>query len=106
MSDITIPAAEYQELVDARDHAMAMRDVATGAMTVLTQDEALAYLEAPSPIAFWRRHRGLSQMSLAGRVGVSQPYLAQIETGRRKGDVHLYAKLAQTLSVNIEDLIK
>jgi DNA-binding XRE family transcriptional regulator len=105
MDTITLTTQEYQDIIDARDHAMAMRDVATGAMETLTEAEVTAYLEASSPLAFWRHHRGLSQSSLAGAAGISQPYLAQIETGKRVGDVNLYAKFAKTLNVKIEDLI-
>ena len=106
MSDtITLPRQEYEDLVDTRDHAVAMRDVATGAMATLADDELDDYLAEPSPIAFWRRHRGLTQAALAAEIGVSQPYLAQIEGGARTGDVRLYARMAKALRVRIEDLL-
>jgi DNA-binding XRE family transcriptional regulator len=104
MKSITISAEEYQALIDARDHAIAMRDVAACA-PVLTEAEALAYLKAATPLAFWRKHRGISQADLAKAVGISQPYLAQMETGRRIGAVVDFAELARTLGVRIEDLL-
>jgi hypothetical protein len=36
---------------------------------------------------------------------VSQPDLAQIETGGRLGDVALYCRLARHLGIRIEDLL-
>jgi DNA-binding XRE family transcriptional regulator len=105
MDSVTLSLEEYQELIDARDHAVAMRDVAAGAMPVLTEAEMEAYLASPSLLAFWRRQRGNSQSQLAGMAGISQPYLAQIEAGKRVGDVHLYARLAKALHVRIEDLV-
>lgn len=102
---VTLPRQEYEDLVDARDHAVAMRDVAIGAMEVLTEEELDAYLAAPSPLAFWRGRRGLTQAALAAEAGVSQPYLAQIEAGKRTGDVRLYARLARILRVRMEDLV-
>jgi DNA-binding XRE family transcriptional regulator len=105
MDTITLTTQEYQDIIDARDHAISMRDVATGAMETLTEAEVTAYLAASSPLAFWRHHRGLSQTSLAAAAGISQPYLAQIEAGKRIGDVNLYAKFAKTLNVRIEDLV-
>ncbi len=106
MSDlVTIPRQEYEDLVDARDRALAMCGVATGAMETLTEAEMDAYLSAPSPLAFWRRRRGLTQAALAAELGVSQPYLAQIETGQRTGDVRLYARMAKVLRVRMEDLV-
>jgi DNA-binding XRE family transcriptional regulator len=105
MDTVTLTQQEYQDIIDARDHAVAMREVATGAMETLTEAQVSAYLAAASPLAFWRQHRGLSQTGLAGEAGISQPYLAQIETGKRVGDVTLYAKFARILRVRIEDLV-
>ena len=102
---ITLTRADYQDLVDARDHAQAMRDVATGAMETLSEAELDAYLAAPSPLAFWRKRRSLTQAALAGATGITQPYLAQIERGSRGGDVALFAKFARALRVRIEDLV-
>jgi DNA-binding XRE family transcriptional regulator len=102
---VTLTREEYEDLVDARDHAVAMRDVATGAMETLGEEELDAYLAARTPLAFWRKHRGLTQAALAAEAGVTQPYLAQIEKGIRTGDVRLYARLARTLRVRMEDLV-
>jgi transcriptional regulator with XRE-family HTH domain len=71
----------------------------------LTDAEMGDYLAAASPLAFWRQRRKLTQAVLAEAVGISQAYLAQIETGKRVGDVTLYRRLAQRLGVRIEDLL-
>jgi transcriptional regulator with XRE-family HTH domain len=42
---------------------------------------------------------------LSAEAGISQPYLAQMESGRRTGDVETHARLARVLDVRIEDLI-
>lgn len=108
MSDtdtITITRAAYEDLVDARDHGRAMREIATGAVETLSGAEVDAYLAAPSNLAFWRHHRGMSQAALAAEVGIKQPSLAQAETRRRGLSVTTYAKLAKVLRVRIEDLL-
>lgn len=102
---ITLTRADYENLIDARDHAQAMREVATSAMETLSETELDAYLTAQSPLAFWRKQRGLTQAALAATAGITQPYLAQIEGGSRGGDVALFARFAQTLRVRIEDLV-
>ena len=102
---ITLTRADYEELIDARDHAQAMRGVTTGAMETLSEAELDAYLATPSPLTFWRKRRGLTQAALAAAAGITQPYLAQIELGRRGGDVALFAKFARALRVRIEDLV-
>lgn len=104
MNSITLSGKEYQDLIDARDHAVAMRDVANGA-PLLTEDEVETFINAPTPLAFWRKYRGFSQTMLAEQLSISQAYLAQIETGKRIGDVRLYAKLASALGLRIEDLL-
>jgi DNA-binding XRE family transcriptional regulator len=102
---VVLSRQEYQDLLDARDHAAAMREVASGADT-LTDAELDEYLAAPTPLAYyWRKRRDLTQSRLASRVEISQPYLAQLEAGRRVGDVTLYAKLAAVLRLRIEDLV-
>jgi hypothetical protein len=103
---ITLTRAEYEDLIDARDHALAMRDIASGATETLTGDAVDAYLAARTPLAFWRRHRGLTQAVLAARVGIAQSSLAQAETGRRGLKVETYAKLAKALGTRIEDLLE
>src|SRR4249919_3118432 len=90
---IVMDEADYLDLIDARDHALAMRDIAAGAPT-LTDAELDAYLAAATPLAFWRRRAGLTQAALAGTIGISQEYLAQMESGSRKGSVATLAKLA------------
>ncbi len=106
MSDtVTLPRAEYEALIDARDHAVAMRDIANGSLETLTDEEIDAYLAAPTPLAYWRGRRGLTQVQLAKRAGISQPYVAQMEAGSRTGDVATLAALARVLAVRIEDLV-
>ena len=85
---ISLPCAEYQDLIDARDHAIAMRNIAGGA-PVLTESELDAFLAAASP----------------QKAGITQPFLAQIETGAREGSVTVLNRIAQAPGTRIEDLI-
>lgn len=102
---VTLSREEYEALLDARDAALALRDVATGAMDTLSEAELDEYLATPTPLAFWRRHRGFTQAALAEAVGITQPYLAQIESGARVGDVRLHARLAKAMRLRMEDLV-
>lgn len=102
---VSMTEEEYQDLIDARDAAIAMRDVASGLMPTVAEADVDAYLAAPTPLAFWRKHRGLTQVELSQQVGISQPYLAQLERGQREAGVAIYASLAKRLQVRIEDLL-
>ena len=81
-----------------------MRDVAAGTLPVLDDAELDAFLAAPSPLAYWRKRRGFTQQSLATQVGITQPFLAQLERGRRSGDIALFARLAAVLGARIDDI--
>ena len=96
---------EYLDLIDARDAAVALREIAAGAPT-FSEAEADAYLAAATPLAFWRQRAGLTQKALADKADVSQAFVAQIESGRRHGTVTVLADLAKALGVRVDDLIR
>ncbi len=102
---VTMTPEDYQDLIDARDAEAEMRDITSGKMPTLSGDEVDAYLASPTNLAFWHRHRNMTQAALAAQVGIAQPSLAQAETGRRGLSVDTYAKLAKVLKVRIEDLL-
>jgi DNA-binding XRE family transcriptional regulator len=52
-----------------------------------------------------REWRDMIQGELAVAVGISQNYLSEIETGRRKGPAELQKKFARALGVPIDLLI-
>lgn len=108
---VILPAADYERLLelaeDASDLAFAEKALAqyrSGKGEALDSDEVRELLAAPTPLSFWRKRRGLTQAALAEQVGVSQPYLAQIERGKRVGDIQLYRRLAGALRLEIEDI--
>ena len=96
---------EYEDLVDARGHEAAIQAVASGAMDALSEDAAAAYLAAKTPLAFWRRHREMTQQALAEAVDVSQAYIAQIEAGVREGSPVTLRNIARVLRMRMEDLV-
>jgi len=102
---VTMTAEEYQDLIDGRDAAVAMREIAAGTMPTVAEADLDAYLAAPTPLAFWRKHRGMTQTELSQAADISQPYLAQLENGQREGAVSVYARLAKLLHVRIDDLV-
>lgn len=102
---VTMTAEEYQDLIDARDAETAMRAVAAGTLQALSGDDVDAYMAAATPLAFWRRHRGLTQADMARDIGVSQPYLAQLENGQREGSVPVYQRLAGRLGLSVDELL-
>ncbi|AHJ66347.1 helix-turn-helix domain-containing protein [Granulibacter bethesdensis] len=96
---------EYEAIIDARDHAIALRQLAAGA-PLIPDAEMDAFLQALSPLAFFRERAGLTQAALAAASGITQPFLAQIERGTRDGSVSVLLRIAKALGVRIEDLVE
>jgi DNA-binding XRE family transcriptional regulator len=105
---VVMSRADFEAMRDALDaagHATTLADVASGRQEALTAGEVEAALAEPTPLAFWRKRRGLTQAALAQAAGISQSYVAGLESGARKGDPALFLRLARALRVRMEDLI-
>ena len=101
-----LPRAELENLQDAADHARALADYRSGRIPGLTSEQALAFVEAPSPLAFWRKFRGHTQTQLASEIGIAQNYLSELENGKRTGDVTLWLRLAKALDLPVDALVE
>jgi DNA-binding XRE family transcriptional regulator len=99
---------DYESLLDARDAAEVRATalaMASGERETLSSEEVDAFLDAPTPLAFWRAKRGMTQTALAKLAGISQSYVAGLESGSRKGDPALFLRLAKGLNVPMEVLV-
>ena len=105
---VIMPLAEYEALRDALDAARsqsAAAAVARGDMETLTAAETRALVAAATPLAFWRNKRGITQADLAAKVGVTQGFVASLESGARKGGAALVLRLSRALRVPMESLV-
>lgn len=105
-----VPIEEWERIVDALDD---LEDVAfleayqaDPNQELLPAEMVDALLDGENPIRVWREHRGLSQPQLAEAAGVSEAYLAQLEAGTREPAQRVIRRLAKTLRVDIDDLIR
>jgi len=57
-----------------------------------------------SPARAWREHRGLTQVQVARRMGISQPALAQMEAAAHPRRV-TRVRLAKALGIAPEQLL-
>ncbi|SEF00928.1 Helix-turn-helix [Rhizobiales bacterium GAS188] len=58
-----------------------------------------------NPIRVLRRHRGLTQVQLSAETGLSQAYLAELETGRKHGASSTLKTIAHSLRVPLDVLV-
>jgi transcriptional regulator with XRE-family HTH domain len=109
-----LPRAEYERLKafeqdaeedgsTARLVARAKREIADGA-TVLPKDVVDRLAKGDNPIRVLREFRGLTQAELATseEVQITQNYLSDLETGKRKGPLALHRKFADALGVPLD----
>jgi len=54
-------------------------------------------------LRLWRRHRGLSQLTLAGRVGSTGRHISFLETGRSRPTQQMVLRLAKVLDIDLRE---
>lgn len=52
-----------------------------------------------------REHRGITQVQLAEKVGLTQAMLCQIERGTKNPSLQVGAEIAKSLSCKVDDLL-
>jgi DNA-binding XRE family transcriptional regulator len=106
-----VPIADYKALIEkaemlddvaAFDNAEAT--LAAGEDELLPSEIVDLLLANVNAVKVWREYRGMSQATLAEAAGLSQAYIAQIETGKREGRIEAYKAIASVLEVTIDDL--
>ena len=109
---VLVPEVEYARLVEASETIedvaafdRAKRKLKSGEEELVPSALVKRLLAGDNPIRVWRRHRGLSVKALAEKTGLAQPYISQVETGRRDGTVATLKKIAKALSITIDDLV-
>lgn len=111
---VILSRAEYDALAlgrrdeNAADAAHAnniLADIERGTETLLTSEQADQLLSAKTPLAFWRKHRGMTQEALSKSIGVAQGFVSEIENGTKTGDVQTLANMARALAISLDDLV-
>lgn len=109
-----IPRAEYERLKaleqETREDAgttrlvaQAKKEIASGS-PLLPKEVVDRLAKGENPIRVLRQFRGLSQVELVATegIGITQNYLSDLETGKRKGPLALHRKFAQALGVPLD----
>jgi len=106
---VVIPRAEYEALVSAADSAaedaadIAIFDARMADLSKQDQLPAqvsLAILRGDRRVKAIRKWRGMKQIELARKVGVTQGALSDIESGRRSPSSGLATQIAAALNVD------
>lgn len=109
---VVVPEATFERLRDAAEMAEdvlaydeAKRRLAAGEEEFVPSAMVDRILAGENLVRVWREHRGLTVSALAEMAGIAQPYLSQIETGKREGTLATMKKIADALRVKLDDLV-
>jgi ribosome-binding protein aMBF1 (putative translation factor) len=102
---IALAAEAQEDTAASRIVRNSTRAIREGREVVLPKTVADRLANGESPVRVIREWRDMIQGELAVSVGISQNYLSEIETGRRKGPAELQKKFARALGVPMDLLI-
>lgn len=109
---VTITREEYdrlreaaEDLADLQAYDRAKAALDTGEEELIPADSVERILDGESPVRVFRDLRGLTQKDLAEASGVNRVYIAEIETGKKRGSANALKALAEALRVSVDDLI-
>jgi len=96
-----IPYSEYVKLAELKEISITIRafkkDLAAGKEELIPSKFADRLINGENPIRVWREYRKLTQADLAEKVGISKPYLSQLENDERTASTGVLKKLANAL---------
>ena len=104
--DVYLQLAEEAEMLqDTRDYDSIKAAIERGEEELIPSEITYAILDCENPIKVWRVYRGLTQNQLAEEVGISTPYLSQIEAQKRTGRTEVLQAIAKALKVTLDDIV-
>ncbi|EUB95419.1 helix-turn-helix domain protein [Rhizobium sp. CF080] len=101
---VLVPEEEFEDMMDIIAAKEIMARVAAGEETWPAE---LVYelFETDSRIRTFRAYRKMTVSQLAEAAGISQPYLSEIEAGKKNGSVDVLKRIAAVLKVDLDDLV-
>ena len=103
-SYVLLSEEDYENLVDALQANAIMARIAAGEET-WPHELVVELMSTTSRVRTYRTYRGMSVSDLAEAAGISQPYLSEIESGKKKGSVGVLKRIAAALRVDLDDLV-
>lgn len=101
---VLLSEEDYEDLVDGREASAILAEIA-GGQEVWPLDIVEARANGENPVRVFRTYRKLSVSELAQAAGISQPYLSEIESGKKTGSVDVLKRIAAALKVDLDDIV-
>jgi DNA-binding XRE family transcriptional regulator len=103
--DYLVLVEQAEMLEDIRSYDEAKKSIAGGDEELIPASVVNALADGENPIKVWREYRELTQQKVAEEIGISIPFVSQLETNKRKASIDVMKKLALLLKVDIDDLV-
>ncbi|WP_275789489.1 helix-turn-helix domain-containing protein [Pararhizobium gei] len=101
---VLLSEEDYEDLIDGLIATKTMVRIADGEET-WPMEIVAARARGENSVKVYRTYRGLSMSQLAEAAGISQPYLSEIEAGKKTGSVDVLKRIAIALKVDLDDLV-
>jgi DNA-binding XRE family transcriptional regulator len=101
---VLLSEEDYEDLVDGLEASAVLADIAAG-QEVWPLDIVEARANGENPLRVFRNYRKMSVSDLAAAAGISQPYLSEIESGKKTGSVDVLKRIAAALKVDLDDIV-
>jgi hypothetical protein len=110
-----LPRKEYEALAakaaeadedagTSRIVARALKEIAAGA-PLLPKQVVDRFANGENPVRVLREWRDVTQLYVSFKTGLSQGYISDVETGRRKGAAAALRRIADALKVPLDLLV-
>ena len=104
--DVYVQLVEDAEMLeDIHDYDRIKAAIERGEEELVPVEVVSALVNGENPIRVWREFRGMNQQQLAQAVGISIPYLSQMEAGKRQGSLQVLKAFARALNLTLDDLV-
>ncbi len=101
---VLLSEEDYEDLVDGLRADAIVAGIKAGEET-WPLEFAMELSQSDSRIRSFRTYRKLSVSELAQAAGISQPYLSEIESGKKTGSVDVLKRIAAALKVDLDDIV-
>ncbi|WP_245295569.1 helix-turn-helix domain-containing protein [Rhizobium rhizosphaerae] len=101
---VQIAEEDFEDLVDGLQADVILARIAAGEET-WPMELVEELIDTDSRIRTYRTYRNLTVSELAAAAGISQPYLSEIEAGKKTGSVDVLKRIAGVLKVDLDDLV-
>lgn len=108
---VLLTQQEFDRLAEAAENygdicaAVAAQERADAGEEYVPAELVNRIIDGESALKVWREYRGLTQATLAEKVGCQGSWIAKLEKGQATGDVKIWRALAEALNVELDDIV-